>query len=99
MVFRTETDTEVATMLISKYYHRNHDLKKALDQAISEMRGTYAIAVVAKDQPDQFVAYRKNAPLIVGVGNNCNFVASDSLQNFWHIPKTYTFWKMGIPLY
>ena len=77
VVFRTETDTEVATMLISKYYHRNHDLKKALDQAISEMRGTYAIAVVAKDQPDQFVAYRKNAPLIVGVGNNCNFVASD----------------------
>ena len=77
VVFRTETDTEVATMLISKYYHRNHDLKKALDQAISEMRGTYAIAVVAKDQPDRFVAYRKNAPLIVGVGNNCNFVASD----------------------
>ena len=77
VVFRTETDTEVATMLISKYYHRNHDLKKALDQAISEMRGTYAIAVVAKDQPDQFVAYLKNAPLIVGVGNNCNFVASD----------------------
>ena len=77
VVFRTETDTEVATMLISKYYHRNHDLKKALDQAISEMRGTYAIAGVAKDQPDQFVAYRKNAPLIVGLGNNCNFVASD----------------------
>ena len=77
VVFRTETDTEVATMLISKYYHRNHDLKKALDQAISEMKGTYAIAVVAKDQPDRFVAYRKNAPLIVGVGNNCNFVASD----------------------
>lgn len=77
VVFRTETDTEVATMLISKYYHRNHDLKKALDQAISEMKGTYALAVVAKDQPDQFVAYRKNAPLIVGIGNNCNFVASD----------------------
>lgn len=77
VVFRTETDTEVATMLISKYYHQNHDLKKALNQAISEMKGTYAIAVVAKDQPDRFVAYRKNAPLIVGVGNNCNFVASD----------------------
>lgn len=77
VVFRTETDTEVATMLISKYYHQLHDLKKALDQAISEMKGTYAIAAVAKDQPDQFVAYRKNAPLIVGIGNNCNFVASD----------------------
>lgn len=75
--FKTETDTEVATMLIGKYYHAYHDLKKALDQAISEMRGTYAIAAVAKDQPDQFVAYRKNAPLIVGIGQNCNFVASD----------------------
>ncbi|MDO4383509.1 MAG: glutamine--fructose-6-phosphate transaminase (isomerizing) [Eubacteriales bacterium] len=77
VVFKTETDTEVATMLIGKYYHEYHDLKKALDQAISEMRGTYAIAAVAKDQPDQFVAYRKNAPLIVGIGQNCNFVASD----------------------
>lgn len=75
--FRTETDTEVATMLIGKYYKEYHDLKKALDAAISEMKGTYAFAVVAKDQPDQFVAYRKNAPLLVGIGKGCNFVASD----------------------
>ncbi len=76
-VFRTETDTEVATMLIGKYYKEYHDLKKALDTAISEMKGTFAFAVVAKDQPDQFVAYRKNAPLLVGIGKDCNFVASD----------------------
>ncbi len=75
--FRTETDTEVATMLIGKYYKEYHDLKKALDTAISKMKGTYALAVVAKDQPDQFVAYRKNAPLLVGIGKDCNFVASD----------------------
>lgn len=75
--FRTETDTEVAAMLVGKHYNETGDLKKALDMAVSEMEGTFALAVVAADKPDTFVAYRKNAPLIVGKGHGCNFVASD----------------------
>lgn len=77
VVFKSETDTEVVAMLIGKYYAETHDLKASLDRATSEMTGTYALSVVANDNPDMFVAYRKNAPLIVGKGDGCNFVASD----------------------
>lgn len=75
--FISETDTEVAAMLIGKLYKQCHDLKGALDQAVAMMEGTFALVVVAADDPDKFVAYRKNAPLIVGKGKGCNFVASD----------------------
>jgi len=89
VTYRSETDTEVVAMLIGKYYHETGDLKSAVDRAVSEMHGTYALAVVAKDQPDEFVAYRKNAPLIVGIGDNCNFVASDFAALLAYTKKFY----------
>ena len=75
--FKSDTDSEVAAVLIGKYYNMSGDLKAAMDKATSEMTGTFALAVIAADEPDMFVAYRKNAPLIVGKGDGCNFVASD----------------------
>lgn len=48
-----------------------------MDKVTHEMTGTFALAAIAEDQPEKFVAYRKNAPLIVGKGKGCNFVASD----------------------
>lgn len=75
--FRTETDTEVAVMLVSKFYDETGDLKKAVDKAASVMEGTFVLVAVHKDNPDKFVAYRRNAPLIAAKGKGCNFVASD----------------------
>ena len=75
--FKSDTDSEVAAVLIGKYYNMSGDLKVAMDKATSEMTGTFALAAIAADEPDMFVAYRKNAPLIVGKGDGCNFVASD----------------------
>ena len=75
--FKSDTDSEVAAVLIGKYYNLSGDLKAAMDKATSEMTGTFALAAIAADEPDMFVAYRKNAPLIVGKGDGCNFVASD----------------------
>lgn len=75
--FKSDTDSEVAAVLIGKYYNLSGDLKVAMDKATSEMTGTFALAAIAADEPDMFVAYRKNAPLIVGKGDGCNFVASD----------------------
>lgn len=75
--FKSDTDSEVAAVLIGKYYNMSGDLKAAMDKATSEMTGTFALAAIAADEPDMFVAYRKNAPLIVGKGDGCNFVASD----------------------
>lgn len=75
--FKSETDTEVAAQLIGKYYGQCHDLKEALDKAVSRMEGAFALGLVAADQPDMLVAYRKNAPLVVGIGKGFNMIASD----------------------
>ncbi|WP_456080323.1 glutamine--fructose-6-phosphate transaminase (isomerizing) [Mogibacterium diversum] len=75
--FKSDTDSEVAAVLFGKYYNELGDLKATMDKVTHEMTGTFALAAIAEDQPEKFVAYRKNAPLIVGKGNGCNFIASD----------------------
>ncbi|WP_026894743.1 glutamine--fructose-6-phosphate transaminase (isomerizing) [Clostridiisalibacter paucivorans] len=73
--FKSETDTEVIAHLIDYYYEG--DLLDAVYKAIDKMEGAYAIGVVAKDEPDKIVAVRKDSPLIVGIGEDENFIASD----------------------
>ena len=73
--FKSETDTEVIAHLIGIYY--DGDLLKAVNRAVDEMRGAYAIGVIAAGEPDKMVAVRKDAPLVVGLGKGCNFIASD----------------------
>ena len=76
--FLSETDTEVVAQLIGILYEENGgNLQDAVYDAAKRMTGTYAIAVVADESPDEIVAYRKDAPLIAGVGEGCKFVASD----------------------
>ena len=76
--FKSETDTEVICNLISVKYRANgRDLEKAVMEAAKEMKGAFSIAVIAKDSPEKIVAYRKDAPLIAGVGKDCNLLASD----------------------
>ncbi len=73
--FRSETDSEVIAHLIDYYYEG--DLLDAVFKAIEKMEGAYAIAVVCKSEPDKIVAVRKDSPLIVGLGQGENFLASD----------------------
>jgi glucosamine--fructose-6-phosphate aminotransferase (isomerizing) len=73
-VFVSETDTEVIPHLIEKHY--KGDLVKAVDKALSELEGSYAIAVLMEGQ-DSLVVSRKDSPLIIGVGDGENFIASD----------------------
>ncbi len=75
VVFLSDTDTEVAAHLIN-YYYRG-DLKTAVAEAITKIEGSYALAVIAKDTPDEIVAVRKDSPLVVGVGVGENLIASD----------------------
>jgi len=75
VTFLSETDTEVIVHLIDHYYEG--DLLEAVKKAIDRMEGAYAIGVIAKDEPDRLVAVRKDSPLIVGLGENENFIASD----------------------
>lgn len=74
-VFVSDTDTEVIAHLIE--YHYKNDLVSAVMESINEMEGSYALGVVCKDYPDMFVAAKKDSPLIVGLGKNENFIASD----------------------
>lgn len=76
--FKSETDTEVIVNLISVKYRANgRKLEKAVMDAAKEMKGAFSIAVIAKDDPQKIVAYRKDAPLIAGLGKECNLLASD----------------------
>lgn len=73
--FKSETDTEVIAHLISYYY--DGDLMDAVYKAVDRMEGAYAISVISEDEPDKIVAVRKDSPLIVGLGDEEQFLASD----------------------
>ena len=73
--FNSDTDTEILAHLIEEYY--DGDLLEATQAALSQVEGTYGIAVVCKDNPHQIVAARNGSPLVIGTGKGQNFVASD----------------------
>ena len=76
-VFESQTDTEVIAHLIDHLY--NGDLFEAVQQVIRRLTGAYAIAVFCQDEPHRVVGARHGSPLVVGVGENENFLASDAL--------------------
>jgi len=73
--FVSETDTEVLSHLVEKYYQGS--LEEAVRRALQDLHGSYAIAVVCSDQPDRIIAAKKDSPLIVGLGTGENYLASD----------------------
>nr|WP_302595429.1 glutamine--fructose-6-phosphate transaminase (isomerizing) [uncultured Cellulosilyticum sp.] len=73
--FKSATDTEVIPNLIHYYYEG--DLFKAVTKAVERLEGSYALGVVCGDEPDKIIAVRKDSPLIVGLGENETFIASD----------------------
>lgn len=76
-VFVSETDTEVAVHLIARELHRIGNLEQAVVSAVKQLKGAFAFCIMHKDYPDEIIAVRKNAPLVIGLGNGENFVASD----------------------
>ncbi|GJI97389.1 glutamine--fructose-6-phosphate aminotransferase [isomerizing] [Duganella caerulea] len=76
-VFQSQTDTEVIAHLVDHMY--NGDLFDTVQQAVKRLHGAYAIAVFAREEPHRVVAARQGSPLIVGLGQGENFVASDAM--------------------
>ena len=73
--FLSQTDTEIAAHMVSKYYEGN--LLDAVYKATSRFRGAYALGVVCADNANELVAVRKDSPLVVGLGEDENMIASD----------------------
>ena len=76
-VFESQTDTEVIAHLVHQYYLADGDLFRAVQRATRELTGAYAIGVIALDRPDELVCARMGCPLLVGLGEGENFIASD----------------------
>jgi glucosamine--fructose-6-phosphate aminotransferase (isomerizing) len=76
-VFTSQTDTEVIAHLVDHMY--NGDLFDTVQQAVKRLHGAYAIAVFSREEPHRVVAARQGSPLILGVGEGENFVASDAM--------------------
>ncbi len=76
-VFESQTDTEVIAHLIHHYLKSGDDLLGALQRAVKELHGAYALAVVSRKEPHRIVVARMGCPLLVGLGEGENFVASD----------------------
>lgn len=85
--FKSETDTEVVANLLEYYY--KGDIVEAVMKVLDRIEGSYALGVLSKDYPDMIVAARKDAPLIVGLGDGENFIASDVPAILKHTRKVY----------
>ncbi len=75
--FKSETDSEVAAHLIAKEFEASKDLVAAFAKVVNRLHGAFTILVIHEDFPDLILAARKNAPLVVGLGDGENFLGSD----------------------
>ncbi len=75
--FISETDTETVAHLIDYYYKSSNDIIDAVFKAVDKIEGSYALGIICKDYPDRIIAVRKDSPLIIAIGKDENFIASD----------------------
>lgn len=86
--FTSETDTEVVAHLVHEALAKKKDLLQAVQTAVKKLEGAYALGVINRAEPDRIIAVRYGSPLVVGLGNNENFIASDPLAL---LPVTHRF--------
>ena len=85
--FRSQTDTETVAHLVASKYAQTHDLTEAVRLATKEIEGAYALCVIHQDVKDTIVATRRNAPLLVGIGEGEYYLASDVPAIIEHTKK------------
>mmetsp|Transcript_30051 Transcript_30051/g.63753 ORF Transcript_30051/g.63753 Transcript_30051/m.63753 type:complete len:458 (+) Transcript_30051:240-1613(+) len=79
-VFNSETDTEVIAKLIGEYYEKNGcaSVKEATEQALARCDGSWGLCIMCTDCPDQLVVARNGSPLVIGIGSDRTFIASET---------------------
>jgi len=75
--FESDTDSEVFAHLIDSFLAKGYNLSKSVQMALNEVDGTYGLAVIYSKEPDKIIAARKGSPLVIGLGIEENFIASD----------------------
>ena len=86
-VFTTQTDTEVIAHLVEKFYAAGTTLEEAVRKTVVQLEGTYGLVIMSKREPDKIIGVRNGSPLIVGVSNGENFLASDVSAILKHTQK------------
>ncbi len=85
--FESQTDTEVLAHLIEEFYRFHKNLENAVRTALKEVDGTFGVVVMASDQPEMLIAARRGSPLVVGLGDSENLIASDASALVKHTRK------------
>lgn len=85
--FQSETDTEVVTLMLDYYF--NGDILSTVVRVMHRLEGSYALGILNKDNPDEIIAVKKDSPLIVGLGEDGNYIASDIPAILKHTRKIY----------
>ena len=88
--FYSETDTEIAANMLAYCYRETGDMLKAIANASERFEGAYAFGIVCADTPDTIYATKKESPLVLGIGNDCNYIASDVAALISHTRDVYT---------
>ncbi len=87
--FISETDTEIAVQLVDYYLKETGNLLDAVIKTIGRVEGSYAFGVITTSEPDKLIAVRKESPLVIGVGDGENFIASDVPAILRHTREVY----------
>lgn len=90
VVFSSDTDTEVIVQLLEYYYRKKSNLMDAVYAVLNRIKGAYAMGILCSDFPGQMVAARKDAPLLIGYGQEGNYIASDVIALLAHT-RTVTY--------
>jgi glucosamine--fructose-6-phosphate aminotransferase (isomerizing) len=92
--FTSETDTEVIAHQIMYYLQRGHDLLAAVQRAVTDLHGAYAIGVIDRLEPERLIAARKGSPLVIGIGIGEHFIASD-IQALLPVTQRFIYLENG----
>ena len=77
VTFTSDTDSEVVAQLLEFHYNECHNMLEAVGRVLRRIQGSYAFGIICSDYPNALIAARKDSPLIIGYGENGNFIASD----------------------
>ncbi|VAX12059.1 Glutamine--fructose-6-phosphate aminotransferase [isomerizing] [hydrothermal vent metagenome] len=92
-IFTSDTDTEVIVHQLYKYMAQENDLYKAVCATVKDLQGAYALGVISTEEPDTLITARRGSPLVIGLGEDANYIASDvaalisKTQNFIYLEE------------